>query len=581
MTSAPHCRFCGTPLTHTLVDLGLQPLANSYLTAEQLTAKSERAYPLHARVCHACFLVQVDDVVPADAIFDEAMPISRPTRQLGRACAPLRRGDDRALRPGAGVAGRRGREQRRLSASALRGHGIPVLGIEPAANAAEAAIARGMPTEVIFFSDRTGAALAAPRRARRPDGGEQRARACAGHRRLRRGLPRPPEGRGRAHLRVPAPTEPDREVQFDTIYHEHFSYLSLLAVEQVLRANGLGRSTSSYCRPTAVRCGCSLPRRLRPRRDRRARRLCAPWRRPRGWLGSRPMTASRRGSRPFATASAPSLRARRPRDASCRGLWRGGQGQHVPELLRRDGGRHRLRFRREPRQAGPLPARQPRADPPPGAVAEMRAGLPSDPALEPERRDHEPDGLHPGLGRPFRHRLAGDEGPRLMRFTETDIDGVVVVDVDPHADDRGSFARLHCPDEFAEAGHPFTPGADQPVAQPARGYAARNALSARAAGRGEAGPLRPWSDLRRRRRPAPGKPDPSALDRLRSFSAENARALFIPEGVAHGFLTLAPDSDVLYQISASPRAGSRGGRALERSGVRRRVAGRARPDLGA
>jgi hypothetical protein len=70
--TAPACRFCKTPLIHTFVDLGDQPLSNSYLTPEQLAAGTERVYPLHARVCHACFLVQVDDVVPADAIFDEA-----------------------------------------------------------------------------------------------------------------------------------------------------------------------------------------------------------------------------------------------------------------------------------------------------------------------------------------------------------------------------------------------------------------------------------------------------------------------------------------------------------------------------
>ena len=70
MSSPLPCRFCGTPLAHTLVDLGRQPLANSYLTAEALAAGTEQSYPLHARVCHSCFLVQVDDVVPAEAIFE-------------------------------------------------------------------------------------------------------------------------------------------------------------------------------------------------------------------------------------------------------------------------------------------------------------------------------------------------------------------------------------------------------------------------------------------------------------------------------------------------------------------------------
>ena len=68
--TTPLCRFCKTPLVHTFLDLGSQPLANSYLTAEQLAAGTERFYPLHVRVCHSCFLVQADDAVPADAIFD-------------------------------------------------------------------------------------------------------------------------------------------------------------------------------------------------------------------------------------------------------------------------------------------------------------------------------------------------------------------------------------------------------------------------------------------------------------------------------------------------------------------------------
>ena len=67
----PLCRFCRTPLVDTFLDLGRQPLANSYLTAAQLAAGTERSYPLHVRVCRACFLVQADDAVPAGEIFDD------------------------------------------------------------------------------------------------------------------------------------------------------------------------------------------------------------------------------------------------------------------------------------------------------------------------------------------------------------------------------------------------------------------------------------------------------------------------------------------------------------------------------
>ena len=70
MSAPPLCRFCRAPLTRTFLDLGEQPLANSYLTAEQLAAGGEPVYPLHTRVCDACFLVQADHDVPAEAIFD-------------------------------------------------------------------------------------------------------------------------------------------------------------------------------------------------------------------------------------------------------------------------------------------------------------------------------------------------------------------------------------------------------------------------------------------------------------------------------------------------------------------------------
>ena len=64
-----HCRLCGSPLTHSFVDLGATPLANSYVTSEQLSRGGERSYPLHARVCEACLLVQVDETLPPDAVF--------------------------------------------------------------------------------------------------------------------------------------------------------------------------------------------------------------------------------------------------------------------------------------------------------------------------------------------------------------------------------------------------------------------------------------------------------------------------------------------------------------------------------
>jgi dTDP-4-dehydrorhamnose 3,5-epimerase len=141
-----------------------------------------------------------------------------------------------------------------------------------------------------------------------------------------------------------------------------------------------------------------------------------------------------------------------------------------------------------------------------------------------------------------------------MRFAETDIAGVVIVDVEPRSDARGSFARLHCPDEFAAAGHPFTPAqtslSRNPQAGTLRGMHHQPAPQAETklvrAVRGRifdvAVDLRPGSPTHRRW---------TATE----LSAENARALLIPEGVAHGFLTLEADTDVLYQISPAFQPG--------------------------
>ncbi|RAK59996.1 dTDP-4-dehydrorhamnose 3,5-epimerase [Phenylobacterium hankyongense] len=135
-----------------------------------------------------------------------------------------------------------------------------------------------------------------------------------------------------------------------------------------------------------------------------------------------------------------------------------------------------------------------------------------------------------------------------MRFTETEIAGVVVVDIEPRTDARGAFARLHCPEEFAAAGHPFAPVqtslSRNPAAGTLRGLHYQPAPHAEVklvrCVRGRifdvAVDLRPASPTHRRWAAA-------------ELSADNARALLIPEGVAHGFLTLEADTDVLYQIA--------------------------------
>jgi dTDP-4-dehydrorhamnose 3,5-epimerase len=145
-----------------------------------------------------------------------------------------------------------------------------------------------------------------------------------------------------------------------------------------------------------------------------------------------------------------------------------------------------------------------------------------------------------------------------MRFQATDIPGVVVVEADPGEDARGAFARLHCPDEFAAAGHPFTPVQTSLSRNPhvgtlrgmhhQPGPLAETKLVRAARGRifDVAVDLRAGSPTHRRW---------TAVE----LSADNLRAVLIPAGVAHGFLTLEADSDVLYQIAPAFQPGHEAG----------------------
>jgi SAM-dependent methyltransferase len=236
----PPCRFCSTPLTHTFVDLGLQPLANSYLTAEQLAAGTEGVYPLHARVCERCFLVQVDDEVPAEAIFDGGYAYfsSYSTTWVEHARRYAEAMIERfGLGPESLVVEVASNDGYLLQHFLARD--VPVLGIEPTANTAAAARERGVRTEVTFFNEATGRDLAAR---------GERADLMAANNVLAHvpqigdfvaGFRHALKDEGVLTFEFPHLLNLIEKVQFDTIYHEHYSYLSLVTVEQVLAANGL------------------------------------------------------------------------------------------------------------------------------------------------------------------------------------------------------------------------------------------------------------------------------------------------------------------------------------------------------
>jgi SAM-dependent methyltransferase len=226
-------------LTTTLVDLGATPLANAFVTPEQAAAHLDRAWPLHVRVCDACLLAQVDTVVPADSIFSDYPYLS--SFSSGWVAHARRFAEATIPRFGLG-AGSLVMEVASNDGYLLRhfvAHGIPVLGIEPAANVAAVARAAGVATRVAFFGAETARILVGEGvcadlivannvLAHVPD--------IAG---FMAGLSTVLAPQGVATFEFPHVLRLLEGVQFDTIYHEHYSYLSLLVVERVLAGAGL------------------------------------------------------------------------------------------------------------------------------------------------------------------------------------------------------------------------------------------------------------------------------------------------------------------------------------------------------
>jgi SAM-dependent methyltransferase len=238
--SAPDCRSCGTPLEHTFIDLGEQPLSNGFLTPEQLQAGDDPRYPLHVRVCSNCLLVQADQVVPADAIFNETYAYFSSYSQswLEHAAryaeAATRRLGLDASSQVIEVASNDGYLLKNFVVA-----GIPVLGVEPAANVAEAALAAGVPTEVAFFGHDEARSLVERSLASDLLIGNNVFAHVPALRDFVAGLEAVLKPEGVISIEAPHLLRMIERVEFDTIYHEHFSYYSLLAARDVLRRGGL------------------------------------------------------------------------------------------------------------------------------------------------------------------------------------------------------------------------------------------------------------------------------------------------------------------------------------------------------
>jgi len=237
-TQLTSCRACGAPLSTVMVDLGVMPLANSFVAESDLSS-DEPAFPLRAVVCDACLLVQLDHVVDTQAVFTDYAYFSSfspswvaHARRYVDAIVERLSLDHHSrvieIASNDGYLLKRFVERR-----------IPCLGIEPAANIALVAEAAGVPTRVSFFNTTTARELA-------QDG--VTADLLIGNNVLAHvpalndfvdGVRLVLKPGGVATFEVPHLLRLVLDAQFDTIYHEHFSYFTLLAVERVFAARSL------------------------------------------------------------------------------------------------------------------------------------------------------------------------------------------------------------------------------------------------------------------------------------------------------------------------------------------------------
>jgi SAM-dependent methyltransferase len=238
ISTTAHCRFCKVPLRHTFVDLGMSPLCESYLTSDQLN-RMEPFYPLHVKVCDQCYLVQLEEYVSPEHIFTEYAYFSSYS--------------DSWLKHASNyvdmISERLGLGKQSLAVELASNDGyllqyfvkkeIPVLGVEPAVNVAKAAEKNGVPTLVKFFGRQTAQQMVAHGRAADLVIGNNVLAQVPDLNDFVGGIRVLLKPGGVATLEFPHLERLMAENQYDTIYHEHFSYFSLISVVKIFAAHGL------------------------------------------------------------------------------------------------------------------------------------------------------------------------------------------------------------------------------------------------------------------------------------------------------------------------------------------------------
>jgi SAM-dependent methyltransferase len=233
------CRFCANPGLKSIVDLGMSPLSNSFLKPAQLT-NMEPFFPLHLLVCDECYLVQLEACEDPTAIFDSdyayfssfsEMWLKHAKCYVDKMVEQFGFGKESLV---VEIASNDGYLLQYFAAK-----GVPVLGIEPAGNVAAEAVKKGIPTEVAFFGAERGRLLAAQGRqadliignnvlAHVPDINDFVA-----------GIKLALKQDGIFTIEFPHLLRLIEDNLFDTIYHEHYSYISFLTAEKIFRAHGL------------------------------------------------------------------------------------------------------------------------------------------------------------------------------------------------------------------------------------------------------------------------------------------------------------------------------------------------------
>ena len=396
--SSLQCRFCGAPLRTTFLDLGSSPLCQTHIAADQLHLM-EPFYPLHAYVCEACFLVQLQEYVAPEGIFTEYAYFSsfsaswvdharRYVEQVVERFALSR------LSMVMEIASNDGYLLQHFVA-----RGVPVLGIEPAANVARAAEAKGIPTRVAFFGSSTAEAIAAEHGCADLLLGNNVLAHVPNLNDFAAGMKRLLAPGGVITMEFPHLARLIAGNQFDTIYHEHFSYFSFVAVERVFARHGLvlfdveelpthGGSLRIYARHAenaALPVGASVTTLRRREIDDGFETI------DRYGGFAEQVNRTKRCLLAF-------LIEAKDQGKSDRRIRCSRQGQHVAELLRNPYRPDRFHGGREPVQAGKVHAGN--AHPDPGSLGDRRgtAGLRPDTALEPAGGDQPTSRIYRRLG---------------------------------------------------------------------------------------------------------------------------------------------------------------------------------------